>query len=83
MNAWNERGSDSDNFGERITEFEVTVAKIWQKEVIGTYLQFLEVARGIFGIIFEIRGASCECVDYRLIMENGRGVICKTGISLD
>jgi hypothetical protein len=28
MNAWNERGSDSKNFGERITEFGVTVAKI-------------------------------------------------------
>jgi hypothetical protein len=28
INAWNERGSDSENFGERITEFEVTVAKI-------------------------------------------------------
>jgi hypothetical protein len=29
MNAWNERGSDSKNFGERITEFGVTVEKIW------------------------------------------------------
>jgi hypothetical protein len=29
MNVGNERGSDSENFGERITEFEVTVAKIW------------------------------------------------------
>jgi hypothetical protein len=29
MNAWNERESDSENFGKRITEFEVTVAKIW------------------------------------------------------
>jgi hypothetical protein len=38
MNAWNEIGSDSVNFDERITEFGVTVAKIWQKEVIGTYL---------------------------------------------
>jgi hypothetical protein len=38
MNAQKERGSDSENFGERITEFGDTVAKIWQKEVIGTYL---------------------------------------------
>jgi hypothetical protein len=38
MNAWNERGSDFENFGERTAEFEVTVAKIWRKEVIGTYL---------------------------------------------
>jgi hypothetical protein len=29
MNAQKERGSDSENFGERITEFGVTVAKIW------------------------------------------------------
>jgi hypothetical protein len=38
MNAQKERGSDSVNFGKRITEFGVTVAKIWRKEVIGTYL---------------------------------------------
>jgi hypothetical protein len=38
MNAWNERGSDSKNFGKRITEFGVRVAKIWREEVIGTYL---------------------------------------------
>jgi hypothetical protein len=38
MNAWNERESDSENFDERITEFKVTVVKIWRKEVIGTYL---------------------------------------------
>jgi hypothetical protein len=38
MNAWNERGSDSGNFGKRIAEFEVTVAKIRRKEIIGTYL---------------------------------------------
>jgi hypothetical protein len=31
----------------------------------------------MFGIIFEIRGASCECVDYRLIMEKGRGLFVK------
>jgi hypothetical protein len=29
MNAQKERGGDSENFGERITEFGVTVAKIW------------------------------------------------------
>jgi hypothetical protein len=27
-----ERGGDSEHFGERITEFGATVAKIWQKE---------------------------------------------------
>jgi hypothetical protein len=38
MNAQKERESDSENFGERITEFGVMVAKIWRKDVIGTYL---------------------------------------------
>jgi hypothetical protein len=40
------------------------------------------VTRGIFRIIFEIRGASSECVDCWFIMEKA-GVICKTGISFD
>jgi hypothetical protein len=30
--------NDSEKFGARITEIEVAVAKISQKEVIGTYL---------------------------------------------
>jgi hypothetical protein len=34
----NERGSDSENFGARISEIEVTVAKIWQKEVARFFL---------------------------------------------
>jgi hypothetical protein len=38
MNAQKERGSDSENFGERINEFGVAVAKIWWEEVIGAYL---------------------------------------------
>jgi hypothetical protein len=38
MNAYDERGSDSENFGTRITGFGVTVAKIWRKEVVGTDL---------------------------------------------
>jgi hypothetical protein len=32
MNAQKERGSDSEHFGERITEFGAKVAKIWRKE---------------------------------------------------
>jgi hypothetical protein len=34
----NERGSDSENFGARITEIGVTDAKIWRKEVEGIFL---------------------------------------------
>jgi hypothetical protein len=36
MNAQYERGSDSENFDVRIAKIGVTVAKIWQKEVIGS-----------------------------------------------
>jgi hypothetical protein len=42
INAWNERVNDSEKFGARIAEIRVAVAKIWWKEVIGTYLEFLE-----------------------------------------
>jgi hypothetical protein len=38
MSAQNEGRSDPKNFGEGITKFGVTVAKIWRKEVIRTYL---------------------------------------------
>jgi hypothetical protein len=38
MNTWNERESDSENFGERITGFEVTLVKVRRNEVTGTYL---------------------------------------------
>jgi hypothetical protein len=38
MNASNERRKDPENFGKGITEFGVTIAKIWRKEVIRTYL---------------------------------------------
>jgi hypothetical protein len=42
INAWKERWIESEEFGVRITEIGVAVAKIWWKEVIGTYLEFLE-----------------------------------------
>jgi hypothetical protein len=38
MNAKYERGSDSENFGARITEFGVVVGKIWMFEVLVTIL---------------------------------------------
>jgi hypothetical protein len=46
MNAWQERGSDYEHFGTRIDEIRVTVVKIWRKEVVGTYLEFLESSEG-------------------------------------
>jgi hypothetical protein len=38
MNAQKERGSDSENFGIRITRFGVAVEKIWNFEVSGLFL---------------------------------------------
>jgi hypothetical protein len=38
MNAQKERGSDSKNFGTRITAFGVVVEKIWNFEVLGLFL---------------------------------------------
>jgi hypothetical protein len=37
MNAQKERGSDSENFGTRITKFGVVVEKIWSFEVSGLF----------------------------------------------
>jgi hypothetical protein len=34
--------NDSKKFGARTTRIGVVVVKIWRKEVIGTYLEFLE-----------------------------------------
>jgi hypothetical protein len=38
MNAQKERGSDSKNFGTRITGFGIVVEKIWNFEVLGLFL---------------------------------------------
>jgi hypothetical protein len=38
MNAWNERRSDPDNFGEGITRFGVVVEKIQNFDVSGLFL---------------------------------------------
>jgi hypothetical protein len=38
MNAWNEIGSDSENFGARITRFGVVVEKMGIFEVSGAIL---------------------------------------------
>jgi hypothetical protein len=60
---------DSEKFGTRITDIGVAVVKIWQKEIIGTYFEFLEVAMAIFENIFENQGSSWKFVDYGLIVE--------------
>jgi hypothetical protein len=67
MNAGNERGSDSEDFGVRITEIRVAVAKIWRKEFQGPICNFWKVARAISGNTFRFWGAVWNigglCVD--------------------
>jgi hypothetical protein len=38
MNACDERGMDSEDFGARIAEIEVAVEKIWLSDVLGARL---------------------------------------------
>jgi hypothetical protein len=52
--------NDSENFGARIARIGGAVVKIWRKEVIGTYLEFLKVASAISGIIFGNQGGLPE-----------------------
>jgi hypothetical protein len=65
---------DSENFGIRITEIRVAVAKIRQNEFWGLICNFWKVARGISGNIFKNQGSSWKIVDCGLIMEKGRGL---------
>jgi hypothetical protein len=53
MNAQDERGSYSENFGARITEIGVTVAKIWPKEFQGPICNFWNVARVNLELFFK------------------------------
>jgi hypothetical protein len=51
MNAHKERGSDSKNFGTRITGFGVVVEKIWNFEVVGLFL-WIFLRLGTFSELF-------------------------------
>jgi hypothetical protein len=65
--------NDSKNFGAKITKIGVAVAKIWRKEVIGAYLEFLEVARAISGIIFKNQGVFVKICGPRLDFTERQG----------
>jgi hypothetical protein len=51
MNPYNERISDPENFGARITRFGVVIEKIWNFEVLGYFVDFSE-AKDLSEIIF-------------------------------
>jgi hypothetical protein len=60
MNAEKERGSDSMNFGTRITGFGVVVEKIWNFKVSGLFL-WIFLRLGIFlELFFNSRGLSAK-----------------------
>jgi hypothetical protein len=56
MNAQNERGSDSKNFGTRITGFGVEVEKISNFEVSGLFLWILLRLGTFFELFLNSRG---------------------------
>jgi hypothetical protein len=70
LNAQKERGSDSENFGTRITKFGVMVEKIWIFEVLELFFVDFSEARDLFVIIFQIPGPNCKIMDCGLISRN-------------
>jgi hypothetical protein len=68
---------DSENFGARIAKIGIAVAKIRRKEVLRTYLEFLEVTRAIFGIIFENQGVFIKICGPRIDFTERQGANCK------
>jgi hypothetical protein len=70
MNAWNERRSDPENFGEGITRFGVVVEKIWNFDVSGLFL-WIFLRLGTFLELF------FEFLDCGLISKKRRGLFAK------
>jgi hypothetical protein len=56
MDAQKERGSDSENFGTRITGFGVGVEKIWNFEVLGLFLWIFLRLGTFLELFFQFRG---------------------------
>jgi hypothetical protein len=86
MNARIERGSDSENFGARITRNSVTLEKILAFQVLGGEMVISGGSRGIYGISRRLEGFCVEknrgiCViwvKYKGLNANleGLGLIC-------
>jgi hypothetical protein len=60
MNAQKERGTDSENFGIRITGFGVGVEKIWNFEVLGLFLWIFLKLGTFFELFFKLWGLTAK-----------------------
>jgi hypothetical protein len=60
MNAQKERGSDSENFGTRITGFGVGVEKIWNFEVSRLFLWIFLRLGTFLELFFKFQGLTAK-----------------------
>jgi hypothetical protein len=77
MNAQEERGSDSKNFGTRITGFGVVVETILNFEVWGLFL-WIFLRLGTFLELFFNSGASLRNSGLWVDFKETEGPLCKT-----
>jgi hypothetical protein len=77
MNVQNERRSDPEDFGARITRFGVTVEKIWNFEV-SVLFSWIFLSLGTFlELFFKFQGHNYKIRDCGMILEKMRGLGAK------